>query len=243
VLLSAFAALSLAPALCAMLLKPHHGPAKGPAGKILRWFNRVFDRTTNAYSRLAQLLCAAFDTYHRHRRRGGHRRRPFRRLGCPRASSRRKIRAYLASTSRCRPRRLSNARVGCSPRSSRSSPRPEGVDSFSTIGGYGVVTSTYQPELRHDFRPDEAVGRALFRCAPCARHHGKLAAAGGEHSEAIVFPFNIPTISGFGASAGFNFLLQDRSGALSVQQLGDYTRPFHGRGAQAARVRQPLHLL
>src|SRR5258705_819665 len=44
--------------------------------------------------------------------------------------------------------------------------------------------------------------------------------------EAIVFPFNIPTISGFGASAGFNFLLQDRSGALSVQQLGDFTRQF-----------------
>ena len=32
--------------------------------------------------------------------------------------------------------------------------------------------------------------------------------------EAIIFPFNIPTISGFGASAGFNFLLQDRSGTL-----------------------------
>ena len=31
--------------------------------------------------------------------------------------------------------------------------------------------------------------------------------------EAIIFPFNIPTISGFGASAGFNFLLQDRSGS------------------------------
>ena len=55
-------------------------------------------------------------------------------------------------------------------------------------------------------------------------------------SEAIVFPFNIPTISGFGASAGFNFLLQDRSGALSVQQLGDYTRQF----MEAARKRPEL---
>src|SRR5437899_3400400 len=54
--------------------------------------------------------------------------------------------------------------------------------------------------------------------------------------EAIIFPFNIPTISGFGASAGFNFLLQDRSGALSVQQLGDYTRQF----LEAARKRPEL---
>jgi hydrophobic/amphiphilic exporter-1 (mainly G- bacteria), HAE1 family len=44
--------------------------------------------------------------------------------------------------------------------------------------------------------------------------------------EAIAFPFNIPTISGFGASAGFNFLLQDRSGALTVEELGARTRDF-----------------
>ena len=30
-------------------------------------------------------------------------------------------------------------------------------------------------------------------------------------SEVVVFPFNIPTISGFGAASGFNFLLQDRT--------------------------------
>jgi multidrug efflux pump subunit AcrB len=53
---------------------------------------------------------------------------------------------------------------------------------------------------------------------------------------AIIFPFNIPTISGFGASAGFNFLLQDRSGALTVQQLGDFTRQF----LEAARKRSEL---
>ena len=44
--------------------------------------------------------------------------------------------------------------------------------------------------------------------------------------EAIAFPFNIPTISGFGAAAGFNFLLQDRSGTLTVEQLGAQTRAF-----------------
>ena len=54
--------------------------------------------------------------------------------------------------------------------------------------------------------------------------------------EAIIFPFNIPTISGFGASAGFNFLLQDRSGTLTVQQLGDFTRQF----LEAARKRPEL---
>ncbi len=54
--------------------------------------------------------------------------------------------------------------------------------------------------------------------------------------EAIIFPFNIPTMSGFGASAGFNFLLQDRSGSLTVDQLGAEARKF----IAAARKRPEL---
>ena len=50
--------------------------------------------------------------------------------------------------------------------------------------------------------------------------------------EAIVFPFNIPTLSGFGAAAGFNFLLQDRSGTMTVQQLGEQTQKFMAAGRQ-----------
>src|SRR5207249_1502813 len=56
VLLSAFSALSLAPALAAMLLKAHHGPARGPLGKFFGWFNRGFDRSTAAYVGGARLL-------------------------------------------------------------------------------------------------------------------------------------------------------------------------------------------
>jgi HAE1 family hydrophobic/amphiphilic exporter-1 len=54
--------------------------------------------------------------------------------------------------------------------------------------------------------------------------------------EAIAFPFNLPTISGFGASAGFNFLLQDRSGSMSVAQLGERVGEF----LAAARARPEL---
>src|SRR4029453_8127824 len=54
--------------------------------------------------------------------------------------------------------------------------------------------------------------------------------------EAIVFGFNIPTISGFGASAGFKFLLQDRSGTLSVPELGGMPTKF----LAAARQRPEL---
>src|SRR5262249_11714817 len=50
--------------------------------------------------------------------------------------------------------------------------------------------------------------------------------------EAVIFPFNIPTLAGFGASAGFNFLIQDRSGTMTVDQLGEETRKFLAAGRQ-----------
>jgi hydrophobic/amphiphilic exporter-1 (mainly G- bacteria), HAE1 family len=48
VLLSAFNALTLSPALSAMLLKPRK-EARGPLGAFFRWFNRVFGRATDGY--------------------------------------------------------------------------------------------------------------------------------------------------------------------------------------------------
>src|SRR4030095_10294145 len=45
-----------------------------------------------------------------------------------------------------------------------------------------------------------------------------------------------PTLSGFGAASGFNFLIQDRSGSMTVDQLGDQTRKFMA----AARQRPEL---
>jgi hydrophobic/amphiphilic exporter-1 (mainly G- bacteria), HAE1 family len=48
VLFSAFNALTLSPALSAMLLRPRK-PARGPLGAFFRWFNRMFGRATDGY--------------------------------------------------------------------------------------------------------------------------------------------------------------------------------------------------
>ncbi len=48
VLVSAFNALTLSPALASLLLKPKK-QAKGPLGKFFAWFNRGFGRTTEGY--------------------------------------------------------------------------------------------------------------------------------------------------------------------------------------------------
>ncbi|BAH39682.1 MAG TPA: hydrophobe/amphiphile efflux-1 family RND transporter [Gemmatimonas aurantiaca] len=53
IVLSGFVALTLTPALCAMLLKPHtHDKRRSPVGRFLDAFNRGFGRTTDGYVRL-----------------------------------------------------------------------------------------------------------------------------------------------------------------------------------------------
>jgi len=55
VIFSAFNALSLSPALSALLLRPRK-EARGPLGIFFRWFNRVFGRTTDGYVSLCGTL-------------------------------------------------------------------------------------------------------------------------------------------------------------------------------------------
>jgi HAE1 family hydrophobic/amphiphilic exporter-1 len=57
VMLSAFNALSLSPALAALLLKPKEkNNAHSPLGKFYNWFNRVFERAQNGYIKVAGSL-------------------------------------------------------------------------------------------------------------------------------------------------------------------------------------------
>lgn len=55
VLLSAFNALTLSPALCALLLKPR-GEKKGPLKGFYNWFNRIFKRTADGYVNISGLI-------------------------------------------------------------------------------------------------------------------------------------------------------------------------------------------
>ncbi|HEX5023396.1 MAG TPA: efflux RND transporter permease subunit, partial [Candidatus Binatia bacterium] len=234
VLLSAFNALSLSPALCAMFLRAPK-PARGPLGKFFRGFNWVFDRSTKGYvgttrllvrrSILTILIIAAVA------------------VGAGLFG-----RALPAGFIPEEDQGIFGVNVNLPPAASleRTSrvltqveqilAKTEGVEAFTTIGGYGVVTSTYQPNFGTIFvrlKPwDDRHSAALHVRGIMAGLQPQLA----KISEAVIFPFNIPTISGFGASAGFNFLLQDRSGSLSVQQLGDFSRQF----LDAARKRPEL---
>jgi HAE1 family hydrophobic/amphiphilic exporter-1 len=234
VLLSAFSALSLSPALSAMLLKPAK-PATGLLGKFFGGFNRVFERSTNGYVKGCRMLVrrsiltvaivgvvavgaglfggalpAGFIPEEDQGILGVN-------VTLPAGASLERTSAVLEQVEDI---------IG----------KTEGVESYQTIGGYGVVTSTYQPNF----------GTVFIRLKPWEERHGaenhvrgymaRLLAQFSRIPEAIIFPFNIPTISGFGASAGFNFLLQDRSGSMSVERLGELSRAFQ----EAARKRPEI---
>jgi HAE1 family hydrophobic/amphiphilic exporter-1 len=224
VVLSAFSALSLSPALAAMLLKPAK-PMRGPLGKFFKGFNHVFDKTTKGYVAGAQILVrksiltilivaivgvgAAFF--------GGKLPAGFIpdedqgimgiNVMLPAGSSLERTSAVLKQVEDI---------LG----------KTDGIESYQTVGGFGLVTNTYQPNF----------GTIFVRLKPWGERHGaanhvkgfmfRLMPRFAKIPEAIIFPFNIPTISGFGASAGFNFLLQDRSGTLSVERLGELSQQF-----------------
>jgi HAE1 family hydrophobic/amphiphilic exporter-1 len=234
VLLSAFSALSLSPALSAMLLKPAK-PARGPIGAFFRGFNRVFEVSTNAYIKGAGMLV----------------RKSFLTIGIvavvavgagffggklpagfipeedqgilgvnvtlPPASSLERTSAVLGQVEQI---------LG----------KTAEVESYQTIGGYGAVTSTYQPNFGTIFMRLKNWEKRQEPGEHALAVMKKLQAQFAQIPDAIVFPFNIPTISGFGASAGFNFLVQDRSGSLTVERLGELSQQF----AAAARQRPEI---
>jgi HAE1 family hydrophobic/amphiphilic exporter-1 len=224
VLLSAFSALSLTPALCAMLLKSPK-PMRGPLGVFFKGFNKVFEVTTNGYVSVAHLLVrrsilsiaivgvviagtvlfaglipAGFIPDEDQGLFGVNLQLP------PGASLARtsdvlkKVEEILAKT--------------------------DGLESYQTIGGYGMVTNTYQSNY----------GSVLVRLKPWEDRHGAalhvkgimagLAPKFAAIPEGVIFPFNIPTLAGFGAAQGFNFLIQDRSGSMTVAQLGEQAQKF-----------------
>jgi HAE1 family hydrophobic/amphiphilic exporter-1 len=230
VLLSAFNALTLTPALCAMLLKEPK-PMRGPLGVFFRAFNKVFDITTNGYVHVSRLLI----------------RRGILTVGIVGVVVLGAIffgKAIPAGFIPDEDQGILGVNVQLPPGASlaRTSEvlkkveeilaKTEGIDSYQTVGGYGVVTNTYQPNYGSLFarlKPwDERHGEALH----IKGIMGSLQKEFATIPEGVIFPFNIPTLSGFGAASGFNFLIQDRTGTMTIDQLGEQTTAFITAGRQ-----------
>jgi HAE1 family hydrophobic/amphiphilic exporter-1 len=233
VLLSAFNALTLSPALAAMLLRPR-GQPRGVLGRLGRGFNRLFGRATHGYVSvnarlvrkliipLALLLVVAGISVAIGRKLpsgflpdedNGY---AVAAIQLPDASSLQRTRAVFKKV---------EAILG----------RTEGVFGYNTIAGYSFLTRTtaaYQGTAFIALKPWDDRKRPDLTVQAIV---GKLNAEFARIPEARVFAVLPPAIPGISAAGGFSMFLQDRSGG-SVQFLAENVKRF----VAAARKRPEL---
>jgi hydrophobic/amphiphilic exporter-1 (mainly G- bacteria), HAE1 family len=223
VILSAFNALTLSPALAALLLKPKE-ESRGPLGRFFAWFNRMFGLATDNYVRLsgvlirksalAMIMLAGFgvasyfisdklpSSFVPDEDQGF----LYLNLQLPNAASlqrtdlvMRKIEDILAKT--------------------------PGVESTTSVLGFSLlsyVRTSYNgfawitlKEWSNRKRREEQV-QAIK--AHLNQELGKL-------PEGVAFSFSPPAIPGVGTSGGFTFILEDRAGR-DIQFLSDNLNKF-----------------
>src|SRR5467141_3683079 len=232
-LLSAFNALTLSPALAALLLRPKK-EARGPLGRFFAWFNRVFGRVTDGYvnackhlihkAGFAFLLMLAFVVgagYFGHKTPGGFlpdedQGYMYGGLQLPNASS-------LQRTSEAS--KVVEKIMLDTP----------GVENVSSVIGYSMlsgVNTTYSSFFFVSFKNWEERKTPEESYIGIKRH---LTSALSKVTSGIAFAFPPPAIPGVGTSGGFTFVLEDRSGH-DVRFLADNTNAF----MEAARKRPEL---
>ncbi len=205
--ISAVNALTLSPALCAIVLKPHHGPRRG----VLGWISRRIDATRDGYARIAGalarraviallLLVGAFGLtgwlasavpagFLPSEDQGAF----FVEVRLPQGASVNRTSEAVAEVER--------VIAGI-----------EGVESVVSITGYSFLDGLANP----------ASGAMIVRMLPFDERTG-----GGAHvvsairtanleaaaiREAQVFAYNLPPIIGLGTGSGFEYQLVDRLG-------------------------------
>ncbi len=231
VLLSAINALSLSPALCAMLLKPRKKQT-GPLGRFFSGFNRLFGKLTDRYVGLTGILT--------------------RKLGraillllvmtvgvalfgmrLPSGFVPDEDQGYFyVNVQLPDAASLQRSDAVCKQIEQILAETP-GVEYYNTIAGYSLLSgssATY-------------TGFFFISLKPWEERHGLTAKQilnglnqkFAQMPQGQIFAFLPPAIPGIGTASGFSFMLQDRVGG-SVQSLADQTQRF----MEAARKRPEI---
>ena len=219
VLISAFNALTLSPALSAMLLRPRK-KAKGLMGRFFGWFNRSFEKVTGHYVSwshvlirrmgLAMALLIALSVVAGLMGRSlpksfipeedqGY---AFVQLQLPDAASLQRTDAVM--------RKMDEILA-----------HTHGIQGYDAIAGFSLLSNTSA----------SYTGFYFLQLDPWEERHSDALSAAGlmralnqrmakEIPEAVGFAFGPPAIPGLGTAGGFTFMLQDRTGG-TVEQLFD----------------------
>jgi multidrug efflux pump len=234
VLLSAFNALSLSPALSAMILKPKDPVCRGLLAKLFREFNKAFDWTTNQYLSGARgLIRKAFFALLA--------------LGAvyigtgalfkilPSGFLPEEDQGVFISSVRLPDGASIERNVETSKQVENVLKTTPGIADTSVVGGLDVPTATNNSNVSTVFATltpwdDRKAKNVQFEnilAAVQQRYYGI--------KDGFIFAFGLPPILGLGTSGGFEFMLEDRAGG-DIEALAQATDQL----VAAARSRPEL---
>ena len=221
---SAFSALSLSPALCAMLLKPTK-PVEEQTGwlaKFFAGFNRIFEKVTGGYlkgatffakksMRIIALLAIVLLAVTL--------------LGkkIPMGFIPEEDQGYVLVNISLPPASSLQRTDEISKQVDQLLSKEESILSYTTINGFSMLTGSYQTNSAFVFislKPWEERSETAKQIIE--KLNKKLST---QITTATAFAFGPPAIQGLGASAGFSLILQDRGGN-PPQYLYEQTQAF-----------------
>ncbi len=219
VLFSALVALTLTPALCALMLKPHEqGRRRGWLGRLFAAFNRGFEKATERYGRgvrwairramiMAALLviviagCAALfkivpSGFVPEEDQGYF----FLQTTLPEAASQERTLSVVDEVT-------------------RAVLEQPGVESNVAVVGFDILSGTSAPNAAFMVVRLKPWNERTTEELELESIMGGIYARVSRLPEAVILPFNPPPLPGFGATGGFSLMLQAPPGATPEQLL------------------------
>ncbi len=242
--ISAINALTLAPALCAIILKPHHGPKRGPLG----WLSRGIDKLGDGYGAIAGfvarravigvvLLVGAFvltATMFRSVPTGF---LPSEDQGSYMVELRLPEGASVNRTAQVQ------AEVDTMLRAI------PGVDSVASVTGYSILDGVAKSNAAFALVSMQEFAERPTRELSAFAAIMRTMQGGQAIREGQVIAFNLPPIPGLGSGAGFEFMLLDPQGrsaidlaqtarglAFAANQNGDLTGVYTTFSAESPQL-------
>lgn len=227
VIISAFVALSLTPALCAMMLKPSKGEndKKNILDKFFAWFNKYFNKLNRSYTKgvgkwiratpyvLIMLLCLFVGLFFMFKAKPSG--------FIPTEDEGRLFVTYEmqegASTTRSKAMLLEIMnRVR----------KVEGVRTVGGLAGLNIISFSNKSNVGTMFVNLHKWDDRTSKETQLQAIIGKIQQATADIKEARVLPIAPPAIPGLGATAGFSFELQQTTSTDSIQKFEQVARNF-----------------
>ncbi|AUM11023.1 hypothetical protein Kalk_00560 [Ketobacter alkanivorans] len=207
VILSGIVALTLTPALCALLLKPTHGEPTLP----FRWFNRAFTVLTAGYVGgvrfilrriglgllvFTGLMAITFDLFER----------------VPSSLVPPEDQGYVVMVYQLPPATALNRTEQVTRQMSEKLRDEPTVHSTVTFAGFDILSRSQKSNSGMSFVPLKDWSERTEPAEDARLLVSRFMMLGGDIREAMVFAFNPPPITGISTTGGFEGYLQSRSG-------------------------------